>query len=193
MKRPSKHVIPFRGLKEGIHFFKFKIDNTFFEQLNFFDFFSVNLNLLVTLEKKASVLILKFEAKGYVNIPCDITIEPFNYNIDADFRLLVKFGNTENYDGDEMLTLPHGASQIDISQYIYEMVILVIPQKRVHPGVIDGSLRSDMIQKINALQPKKRKKEHKGIDPRWDKLKDLLLNKKTNGTSKKENIKNQEK
>ena len=174
MGKVSKYVIPFRGLKDGIHFFKFKINNTFFEHLKFFDFFLVDLNLELTLDKKASILIFKFEIKGDVKIPCDITTEPFNYNIDTKFRLVVKFGDFENYDGDEILIIPHGASQVNISQYIYEMVILGIPQKRIHPGIIDGSLKSDMIEKLKDLQPGKRKKLQKEIDPRWDKLKDLL-------------------
>ena len=86
----------------------------------------------------------------------------------------IKFGEIEKYDGDEILILQNGCSQIDISQYIYETIILAIPQKKIHPGVIDGSLNSEIIQKLTDLQPKKKKKLKKEIDPRWVKLKDLL-------------------
>ncbi len=51
---------------------------------------------------------------------------------------------------------------------------MAIPQKKIHPGVIDGSLNSEIIQKLTDLQPKKKKKLKKEIDPRWIKLKDLL-------------------
>ena len=174
MKKVSKYMIPFRGLKDGIHFFEFSIDNSFFEELNFFDFGDAKLDLNITLDKKSSILTLKFDFNGFVKLSCDLTTESFDYNLKTDFRLVVKFGEVEKYDGDEILILQNGASQIDISQYIYETIILAIPQKKIHPGVIDGTLNSDIIKKLRDLQPKNKKKLNKKIDPRWVKLKDLL-------------------
>ena len=174
MKKVSKYMIPFRGLKDGIHFFEFNIDNSFFEKLNFFDFGDAKLDLNITLDKKSSILTLKFDFNGFVKLLCDLTTESFDYNLKTDFRLVVKFGEEEKYDGDEILILQNGASQIDISQYIYETIILAIPQKKIHPGVIDGTLDSDIIKKLRDLQPKTEKKLNKKIDPRWVKLKDLL-------------------
>ena len=174
LKKTSKYTIPFRGLKDGIHFFEFQIDNSFFEQLNFFDFIDTNLNLNLTLDKKSNILTLKFDFEGFVKLSCDVTTEPFDHHLKTNFTLIVKFGDEERYDGDEILILSNGSSQIDISQYIYETIILAIPQKKVHPGVIDGSLNSDIIQKLSDLGPKKKKKLKKEIDPRWVKLKDLL-------------------
>jgi uncharacterized metal-binding protein YceD (DUF177 family) len=31
--------------------------------------------------------------------------------------------------------------EIDVAQYIYEMIALSVPLRRVHPGVQDGSLK----------------------------------------------------
>jgi uncharacterized metal-binding protein YceD (DUF177 family) len=53
------------------------------------------------------------------------------------------------------------------------MVVLSLPQKRVHPGIEDGTLKSEIVEKLKALEPKE--KHLKGSeDPRWNKLKDLL-------------------
>ena len=38
MEQLSAFLIPFIGLKDGIHHFDFKVDNTFFEGFDFFDF-----------------------------------------------------------------------------------------------------------------------------------------------------------
>jgi hypothetical protein len=66
-------------------------------------------------------------------------------------------------------------------QYIYEMIALSVPLRRVHPGVKDGSLNSEALTKLNELTIKELKedKEEKeeNIDPRWDKLKQLLTDK----------------
>ena len=66
----------------------------------------------------------------------------------------------------------HGSHQIQVAQFIYEMIVLSLPQKKVHPGIENGSLKSEIVEKLEALRPKKNFKEK--TDPRWDKLKDLL-------------------
>jgi len=98
-------------------------------------------------------------------------------------KLIVRFGDAFNDDNEELLILPHGEFQIDIAQYIYEMIVLSVPLRRVHPGVKDGSLNSEVLTKLKEMTIKEQKKEHKkeqkeeNIDPRWDKLKQLLTDK----------------
>ncbi len=77
-----------------------------------------------------------------------------------------------------MLILPHGEYQLSVAQYIYEMIVLSVPLKKIHPGIKDGTLKSKAIEKLEALAPKKENKiiEDK-TDPRWDNLKKLLTDK----------------
>ena len=116
---------------------------------------------------------------GSVNINCDLTNEPFNQVIENDFNLVVKFGNEYNDDNEEILIIPHSEYEINISQYIYELIVLSVPLKRVHPGVIDGSLNSEILNKLEELSPKglEEKTENEEIDPRWNTLKKLLTDK----------------
>ena len=53
------------------------------------------------------------------------------------------------------------------------MIVLSLPQKKVHPGIAEGTLKSEILEKLNDLQPQV-KPSSNGTDPRWDKLKDLL-------------------
>ena len=57
------------------------------------------------------------------------------------------------------------------------MLVLAVPQKRVHPGVLDGTLQSEVLDKLKELQPKETKENKEDIDPRWDALKKLLTDK----------------
>jgi uncharacterized metal-binding protein YceD (DUF177 family) len=53
------------------------------------------------------------------------------------------------------------------------MIILAIPLKKTHPGIEDGTLQSEIIDKLKELEPKE--DQFPGsVDPRWDKLKDLI-------------------
>ena len=57
------------------------------------------------------------------------------------------------------------------------MLVLAVPQKRVHPGVLDGTLESEALMKLKELQPKDKKENKDNTDPRWDALKDLITDK----------------
>jgi uncharacterized metal-binding protein YceD (DUF177 family) len=44
-----------------------------------------------------------------------------------------------------LLVLPFGEFELDIAQYIYEMIALSVPLRQVHPGVQDGSLKQKLL------------------------------------------------
>lgn len=186
MNKRKEFIIPFVGLKLGKHQFEYLIDNSFFEIFDFSDFEQSNIKVNVVLEKKANFLELNFKHKGTVQVPCDLTGEEFDLPIKGKIKLIVRFGETFNNDNEELLVLPFGEFELDITQYIYEMIVLSVPQKRVHPGVKDGTLQSEVLEKLKKISanPKavlknKENKEKKqdNIDPRWDKLKQLLTDK----------------
>lgn len=179
MKSTNEYLIPFVGLKLGKHQFEFKINKKFFDGFSFDEFESCDVTVNVVLEKKSTMLEINFKHNGTVNVPCDLTGEPFDLPIKGKIKLVVQFGDEFNNDNDELLVLPHGEHQIDLSQYIYEMIVLSVPLKRVHPGVKDGTLQTEALKKLNELQVKEAKEVTKedDIDPRWDKLKQLLTDK----------------
>ena len=175
----KEYLIPFVGLKIGKHQFDYQIDNTFFKNFDYDEYNAVSVKVDIVLEKKSTMLELDFKHKGTVNVPCDVSGEEFDLPIKGKLKLLVKFGDAFNDENEELLILPHGEYQVNVSQYIYELIILSVPLRRVHPGVKDGSL-SDVIEKLESLSPKENKKEEQqnnDIDPRWENLKKLLTDK----------------
>ena len=54
--------------------------------------------------------------------------------------------------------------------------LLSVPYKRIHPGVEDGTLNSEVLDKLEELAPKQKeeKDSDEEIDPRWNELKKLL-------------------
>jgi uncharacterized metal-binding protein YceD (DUF177 family) len=180
MNKIKEFLIPFAGLKLGKHHFEYQISNAFFEIFDYHEFNNSNIKVNVVLEKKSTMLELAFKHKGTVNVPCDMTNEEFDLPIKGSMKLIVRFGDDFNNDNEELLILPHGEFQLDIAQYIYEMIVLSVPLRRIHPGVKDGSLNTEALAKLKELTIKELKKENKkdeNIDPRWDKLKQLLTDK----------------
>lgn len=172
----KEYSIPFSGLKQGKHAYTYQIENTFFESFGYDEFIATNITVAVELNIASTMLELDFEAKGTVNVLCDVTGEPFDQPVASEMRLVVKFGEAYNDEDDEILIIPHGEHKINVAQYIYEMLVLAVPPKRVHPGIADGTLKSEALERLDALRPKETK-ENKEDDPRWDALKKLITDK----------------
>lgn len=173
----KEYSIPFSGLKQGIHKFNYTINNTFFESFEYNEFNSAAINVAVQLNKMSTMLELEMNASGIINVDCDLSSEPYDQPISSELELVVKFGDEFNDENEEILIVPHGEHQVNIAQYIYEMLVLAVPSKRVHPGVLDGTLQSKAVDRLNELQPREEKDNTEDIDPRWDALKKLKTDK----------------
>jgi len=131
------------------------------------------------------LLELYFEISGIVNVNCDLTNEPYNQRVEGEFKLVIKFGDDYNDEFEDILIIPHGEYEVNVAQYIYELIILSMPVKRVHPGVEDGTLDSDILKKLEELSPKSlndKKETSEDIDPRWNTLKKLLTDRQEKNT-----------
>ncbi|MDB4204969.1 DUF177 domain-containing protein [Polaribacter sp.] len=175
MKDLKEFNIPFVGLKEGKHLFEYKIDNTFFELYDYNEFEKSSIDVTLEFVKKSTLFELEFTASGTVNVPCDVTNEYFDLEITATLPLVVKFGQEYNDENEEILILPHEVYQFSVAQFIYEMIVLGIPNKRVHPKVLDGTMETEALEQLEI----KEEKTVETTDPRWDKLKNLITEKKT--------------
>ena len=175
MKDLKEFNIPFVGLKEGKHLFQYKVDNTFFELYSYNEFEKSSINVALEFVKKSTLFELNFTASGTVNVPCDVTNEYFDLEITATLPLVVKFGQEYNDENEEILILPHEVYQFSVAQFIYEMIVLGIPNKRVHPKVLDGTMETEALEQLEI----KEEKTVETTDPRWDKLKNLITEKKT--------------
>ena len=179
MKPLKEYTIQFVGLKLGKHHFDYQIDEKFFEHFEYDEFNNVNVKVDLLFEKKTTLLELNFKVSGQVNVNCDTTNEPYDQSIEDDFELVVKFGEEYNDEIEDILILPHGEYEVNVAQYIYELIILSMPTKRVHPGIEDGTLDSDILEKLEELSPKglDEKEKTEETDPRWNTLKKLLTDK----------------
>ena len=179
MKSLKEFNIQFVGLKQGEHSFEYDIDKKFFEEFDYNEFNDATLKTDVVLNKKPTLLELHFEVMGTVNVNCDITNEAYDQEINCDFDLVVKFGSEYNDENEDILIIPHGEYEINIAQQLYELIVLSVPTKLIHPGVIDGKLDSEILKKLEELSPKglNEKSDKEEMDPRWNTLKKLLTDK----------------
>jgi len=179
--------IPFVGLKLGKHHFEYRIDNTFFQDFDYDHFEDISVEVGLILDKKPTLLELAFRHSGKVKIPCDLTGELFDLPINGKLDLVVQFGQEYNDENEELLILPHGEYQLNVAQYIYEMVVLSIPAKRIKKNIENENIDIYNYQKYTA-EKQSEVLEQRYTDPRWEILKKLLkkdreIKEQKNGTS----------
>lgn len=179
-RKLKEYDISFVGLKQGKHLFEYEIDKSFFGLFDYQEFNDIHQKVTITLNKMSNLLELSFKNRGEVNVNCDITNEPFDLPVEGKLHLVVKFGEEYNDQDEELLVIPNGEHTINVAQYIYEMIVLSIPAKRVHPGVEEGIFHPEILEQLDKLAPKEHEEimEDGQIDPRWNELKKLLNNKK---------------
>ncbi|MCG2429703.1 YceD family protein [Aequorivita xiaoshiensis] len=181
MKELKEFTIPFVGLKLGKHQFNFELNKAFFEHFEYDEFNNAAINLNVLLDKTSTLLEFTLTFDGSVNVACDITNELYDQEVSGSYKFVVKFGEEYNDENEDLLIIPHGSYEVNIQQFIYESIVLAMPSRKIHPGVEDGTLKSDILDKLEELSPKaideESAVEDENTDPRWDSLKKLLTDK----------------
>jgi len=162
----KEFIIPFSGLKTGKHEFKFKIDHTFFEAFDQALLENADLDVDLVLEKVETMLILNLSASGFSKVPCDRCGDIFEMPVNCSERVIVKFGDEEFEQTDEIIVLSPKEYEIDVSQRIYEMIVLNLPNKRLHENPDDCN--QEVLKKLNEINS-----QEEEIDPRWEALKKL--------------------
>ncbi len=165
-----EYIIPVKGLSLGSHCYTYKIDDAFFNNFEHLDADKGLLNLDIDLMVESNLLDFKFHFNGYIELLCDRCLDKFNMNVENSFRLIVKYGEQFEEISEEVITIPTSENKIDLSQFIYEYINLMLPIKKVHPDDEPGNGNCNM-EMINRLS----KHSKQESDPRWDALKNINI------------------
>lgn len=167
----KEFVISFVGLSIGNHSFDFRIDNTFFEGFEHWEIEKSYFDINVLLEKQENMLVFDITINGMVNVMCDRCLDYFDFKLSGTDTLIVKFDDNRDEENDEILILRKTESQVKLNKYIYEIISLLLPIKRVHLVDKDGKIdcNEEILRKIDNYSIKK------STDPRWNILKDIDL------------------
>ena len=135
MKYNREFEIAWQGLKPGKHTYKYDIDDRFMQEKGGGDREIKDLNAHVTLtfDKKTNFFMLHFDVGGNVTVPCDRCGDDYTLQLWDEFDLLVKLqGGDDNEEIEEdadIVFIPRSETVLDISDWIYEFVMLSIPTR----------------------------------------------------------------
>ncbi|SKC21891.1 YceD family protein [Alkalitalea saponilacus] len=179
MKKIKEYNIGFKGLKNGLHTFKYTVNKDFFALFESALYENGNSEVTVNLTKSEQMLILDFDINGTIESVCDHCLEEVNMPINCQSRLYVNFGEEYDEPSEEIIILPHAEHEINVARFIYDVIATSLPIKHVHGLDQKGksTCNPEMVNKLSEYlvdQEPGADDSEEEIDPRWDELKKLL-------------------
>lgn len=166
MEALQEHTIPFTGLKDGQHGFRFDLGDSFFSAAGEEEFEGGAVTVNVTLDKTPSLLVAHLHAAGTVSVRCDHCNAPMDLPLNGDQRQIFQLHGDPALDDDELVTLDPKAHSINLTHYLYECLRLALPARHVHPpGQCDPDVEAALGRLASEHEP--------APDPRWAALQQL--------------------
>ena len=168
MELSKQYSVAYKGLKNSTYDFDFEVGDALFAAYQSKDILGGDCRVKATMRKGESQLEFDFLIEGEVTCECDRCLEPCAVPIDYEGALVVKISDEKGeYDGDVMWVNP-ADNEVDLTQYIYESIVLSLPYQRVHP---EGECNPDMLarftiateKEIEAIEARAEKSDNSGI------------------------------
>lgn len=127
----KEFVIPFVGLKRGVHEFDFEIGDSFFESIEYSILKKGKINVNLSLDKKETMLVGVFTLSGTVEASCARCMEPVSAIVEGEFQLVYKYDDKPSEDESLVIVYPEDY-EIDVRESILEFISVSIPSRSVH-------------------------------------------------------------
>lgn len=138
-----------------------------------------NFEAKMRLRKSDALLQLDFEIQGNLQLVCDRSLDSFLYPFQTQGKQVLQFSDHNEVLDDEFELIAKGTPQINVAQYIYELIMLAVPMKKLHPRYQEKNKEGDIKLVYSSGEKEIQKEKNTEIDPRWAELKKLLENKKS--------------
>ncbi|MEG1498553.1 MAG: DUF177 domain-containing protein [Bacteroidales bacterium] len=171
-------TLAFSGLSVGIHHFSYDLENAFFENIEYSEIQSGQVHIELTLEKSERMMLLGFTMNGHIDLQCDRCLKDLPYLLDLKETVVVKFTSHEEteMDEDNLWYVSDKTTQIDLSSYFYETLVVQRPLQIFCPLDKNGKSTCDP-QMLKRLQVEDTladlKLEENLEDLRWSALKNF--------------------
>ena len=181
------YKIDLKNLAPGVYDFDYSLGNKFFVDIDGDQIQKGNVHVHLTLKRAAMLSELDFHTEGVVVVPCDRCLDEMEQPIEADNRLIVKFGSEYAEESDEILVIPEDDGTLNVAWFLYEFIALAIPLKHVHaPGKCNKAMSAkfkqhrarsnDEVDDYDDMDDTDFPEQEGTKDPRWDALKNLMEN-----------------
>ncbi len=166
------------SLSNTKHYYDYTLDSTFFENFEDSLLEKGQLKAKVMLNKSETMIQASIAIEGWVELICDRSLDPFEYQISTNDQIIFKYGKEYAEISEEIITIPFETQKLNLSQFIYEFIGLAVPMKKLHPKFIkEGEEENDEEETLliysTPIDLDEDELKDDEIDPRWDILNKL--------------------
>lgn len=160
MQKNNKYKINYHLLKEGKSSLEYDIDSEFFGLVEDSEIYGGECKATIELQKGLSLLKMSISIVGTVKVDCDRCLEEVTIPINYEGTLIVKITHAvEEYEfvvddkGEDTIMMNPSVEDMDLSEYLYDSIILSLPMQRVHTGVAggEGGCNPDMMNRFTII------------------------------------------
>ena len=139
--------LPLKAMPDGVQNVEYEVGMDFFREMESTDVLAAEVKTTVEVKRSGDIYELCITAKGVLGIPCDRCLYEMKHEVDAEYRVSVKYGEEYNDENDNVIVIPESSNTMNVARIIYDTVMLTIPIKHVHP---EGECDEEMQEQLNA-------------------------------------------
>lgn len=160
------------GLSNNEHEFAFTVDDAFFSQFEQSLVEKGMLDATVTLEKSSTMITAQFSIKGSVQLTCDRSLDVYDHPVETTHTIVFKYAEEPKEVNDEIVQIGYDQDKLNVAQYIYEFIGLLIPYKKLHPKYQDEIDNDEYPGETFPIYIEEKESGSGEMDPRWQQLKE---------------------
>lgn len=180
--------LPLKGMPCGTQQYEYRLGMDFFRAMESYDVLSAAVNATVDVKRSGDIYELCITVKGELGIPCDRCLDAMEHEVDAEYRVSVKYGEEYNDDADNVIVIAESSNTMNVAGLIYDTIMLTIPIKHVHPeGGCDAAMQAqlnahratlaaDELEDMGNAGNDEETNDDSVCDPRWEALRKLKDN-----------------
>ena len=168
----NEYLIPFKGLENGIHYYRFQVSTDFFSKFENSRIQKGNYTVDLIFDKRDQMMILDLSFDGNYSGACDRCLVMIDIPHEGQDQIIIKLqGDSNAIESDEVVIIDDDSHEIDVSGFIHEMIHLHLLLINERDCDLENYKFCDhsILDKIDGEQKKE------GGSGDWDILKDLNL------------------
>lgn len=161
MGKFTAYKVNLAGKSDGHYEQDFEIGKEFFENMENNDILTADIRVHLDMDKRNDAYYCVFRCKGMLQIPCDRCLDPMDHEVDTEYRVTVKYGDSYDDGADNLLVIPYSNQYLNVAYMLYDTILLTIPIRHVHP---QGKCNRAMLEAL---------RKHRGASQDDDEAEDI--------------------
>ncbi|WP_373330948.1 YceD family protein [Salmonirosea aquatica] len=180
VKEQSRYNLDIYGLEDKSYEFYYELGSEFFEQMSQELIQKGDFKVHLVLDKSTTMIQLRFIIRGTAELTCDRSLEVFEEPVDTEGKIILKFGDHDEELTEEIAIINRNRTRINVAGYIFELIALALPMKKIHPdlrqqsgGNEDETDSETLVYSSEGSKSEDPETEDGRVDPRWEALNKL--------------------